>query len=52
MKNSAWGFVAKWLYIALRPKIANAVKDTKNTLDDSVLEVLDVLAGVNDGKGK
>lgn len=49
MGTTKWGIATRWLYKALRPKLVEVVKDSENTVDDVVLKVLDVLAGVEHG---
>jgi len=45
MNSTQWGFLARILYKFLRPKLAEIVADSNNTVDDQVLQVADKLIG-------
>jgi len=45
LHGAQWNFLAKLLYKFFRPEIEKIVKDSTNTVDDTILEVADKLVG-------
>ena len=45
INSTQWGFFTKLLYKFFRPELERIVKDTNNTVDDTVLKVADSIVG-------
>ena len=43
--GTQWSFLAKLLYKFFRPELEKIVKDSTNTVDDTILNVADKLVG-------
>lgn len=45
MHSADWGFLAKLLYKFFRPQLVAIVKDSTNTVDNTILDVADKIVG-------